>query len=560
MVNRIQQPSRATTSSPGSVTGAVCSVLLALVLVSPLPAGEPPTAGASVTPTSSGVSAATPTPVPCPPHEPAARVPTSALLVFLLAALVILGTAWRAVHSQLHQAALVAVAPALPVVASVAAVALYLVWQTSWLAPAAGIMVALILCCAAALCGARFMTAERCVPTSNGELIHRLTQLEGRLAEAAKTAQDGAALAQAHAQYDAMKKELASDSEVWKGLPWVMGTGYVTLWKRLHRAEEAMIEVLPREVVVGQALKDELRLTDSRIQKNKDLLDKLRRAVVELDPSARFLLTLSADEAKGLRGFLSEGGGTPSAEHHKDARSVLRMIRRAINEYQDDLYGGLVTSRNRTLATAIVTGLAAFFLLAVPMTVGVSRPSIVAAAIFFLVGATVGLLNRLRHESEESTDVLDYGLSAARLWATPLHSGLAAVGGVVLTVLLSSAAAVVPEGSPTPVPTPVRVESLSKIGADSAANVPSRAADSPTPAPAEGRQRSEKGHTHDEKPTGPPPQLAVIFDLGKNTKGILEAALFGLTPGLLFSRLQQQSEKYKSDLKSTEPTQGKAET
>ena len=51
--------------------------------------------------------------------------------------------------------------------------------------------------------------------------------------------------------------------------------------------------------------------------------------------------------------------------------------------------------------------------------------------------------------------------------------------------------------------------------------------------------------------------LEDIFDLRKNLIGLLVAAVFGLTPGLLFDRLQQQSEKYKADLKSSEATQVK---
>jgi len=49
--------------------------------------------------------------------------------------------------------------------------------------------------------------------------------------------------------------------------------------------------------------------------------------------------------------------------------------------------------------------------------------------------------------------------------------------------------------------------------------------------------------------------LEDIFDLHKNIIGLLMAAVFGLTQGLLFERLQQQAEKYKSDLKSSEATQ-----
>jgi hypothetical protein len=56
------------------------------------------------------------------------------------------------------------------------------------------------------------------------------------------------------------------------------------------------------------------------------------------------------------------------------------------------------------------------------------------------------------------------------------------------------------------------------------------------------------------------PPLDNIFDLDKNLIGLLVAAVFGLTPGLLFDRLQQQADKYKADLKSSQATEGTQKT
>jgi hypothetical protein len=58
-----------------------------------------------------------------------------------------------------------------------------------------------------------------------------------------------------------------------------------------------------------------------------------------------------------------------------------------------------------------------------------------------------------------------------------------------------------------------------------------------------------------EKPPQPSaPKLEDIFDFNKNLIGIFVALVFGLAPGLLFDRLQQQADRYKAELKSSQPT------
>ena len=56
---------------------------------------------------------------------------------------------------------------------------------------------------------------------------------------------------------------------------------------------------------------------------------------------------------------------------------------------------------------------------------------------FFLVGAAAGLFLRLRLAAEESQVTDDYGLEAARVFQTPLLSGMAAIIGVVLMASLA---------------------------------------------------------------------------------------------------------------------------
>jgi hypothetical protein len=54
--------------------------------------------------------------------------------------------------------------------------------------------------------------------------------------------------------------------------------------------------------------------------------------------------------------------------------------------------------------------------------------------------------------------------------------------------------------------------------------------------------------------SGTAPAIANVFN-GDNTSLLLVAAVFGLTPDLIIRRLEQQTEKYKADLESTQSTQ-----
>jgi hypothetical protein len=117
---------------------------------------------------------------------------------------------------------------------------------------------------------------------------------------------------------------------------------------------------------------------------------------------------------------------------------------------------------------------------------------VTAAIAFYLVGAVVGLFGELYGTSRRRRGIVeDYGLSIARLLTVPLLAGIAAVGGVLLTRLSGTA-------------------------------------------------------TSDGLPA-----LAQIFSLQKYSFGLVIAAIFGLTPGLLLDRLSQQPEDYKKELAQT---------
>jgi hypothetical protein len=271
------------------------------------------------------------------------------------------------------------------------------------------------------------------------------------------------------------------------GVPWLLGTGYIDAWRRLHAAEEAVLLVEPVPRVVGQALDDELRLDGSTIPQNAALLKRLRLAVTTLDEAAAGYLVEAPQSASG-----SNPANSPDAA---TARTALVHVRRAINDFRDSRREALVRARNRLYATVIFAGLTGCLLLFVAILSGpLPKPSIVAASAFYGVGALVGLVKLLQSASRgASVSQEDYGLGVVRLIHTPLLSGLAAIGGVVLVKLTQG-----------------------------------------------------QGQTF---------SLQETFRLDKNPYGLVAAAFFGLTPSLLLSGLQQRVEQYRTDLSRSDASE-----
>ncbi len=736
-----------------------------------------------------------------------------------------LRSAFSGVLTALHpaanpekRAALIATSILLPAVASVLTVIIVLVEPPArlvWiyrLAPVWGTLGAV----AAWLVLSRWCIgaadSQCAIPSSCGELLPRLDELETQLGgfQPAAGSPHPPCVSTAHDVALMQHKHIREDLKV-KGLPWVLATGYIEAWDRLYRAEEAMIEFVPRSKVLESALYDEARLEGSEIPNRDDLLAKLRKAVLAVDPSAyKYLrstatltpppalaigttallggtvgadyctpvlaiggvppykwaviggaipdalvlntagvlhgtptnaghggLTVQVTDSAGAaaeRYFdllispptqapdvvfstttplplgtvdvkynerLSATGGTPPYKWEKvkgttpegipwsdegvlegtprkegtfpfeanvvdskgkgsqssreftlvikpagtaagvppggtepelNARGVLRDVRHCINEYRNSRWTGLIVARNHLLATFTLTTMVVFALLAIAIMSGARREQIIAAIVFYLMGATVGLCNRLRSESQAESGVQDYGLSAARRITLPLFSGLGAIGGLLFVAYLPFASPVfAPEHGALAIstPSPLRPSAtlkqtyrkpleatggippyswksvsdslpgglkLSSNGVlsgepniagqpsfriqvtDSAGSVASRTftlvvADSsqgsqpqggtqpkgttgqvPSKPPENADDRDIKP-TPDEKVLQRPPSLGDIFDLSTNLIGLFVAAVFGLAPGMLFDRLQQQADRYKADLKSSQPAE-----
>jgi len=437
--------------------------------------------------------------------QAAIAVPIGTAILVGLGALIAL----RATRDQQGavEGVLTTTAPWLPGALAVAIVSLFLLGQPAPYAIGAGLLITAVGWLAIGFLFTQYARVDTAQSRNYAELIDRFTRLQadvGVLAADARVAKfKDEELENAQSAREELRAFVASigaDLGVVKGTTpasgrtWALGTGYIDLWNRLHRAEEALIDLAADPNIIASALHDRLRLDGSSIGHSKELIDRLDAAV------------------KTLR------SANTSAAERVEARRELRNGRRDINTYRDGVWDQMLDSRNQLLTRMIFTGAVADLVLVLALVVGADQTVVLGAAAFYLVGAAIGLFSRLQAESSTKSVVDDYGLADARLMVTPLISGLAAIAGVVLTAKL-----ILP-------------------GSDVLA---------PASVDESGKTRTVASEVRTA------PELSEIFDLDANAGGLVVAAVFGLTPGLLLERLKSEAEKYKSDLKTSTATDGK---
>jgi len=360
----------------------------------------------------------------------------------------------------------------------------------------------------------RYAYVDRANPSEYEKLLQGYETLRARL-DAEGPGAAGAAVAVAQVHLDEVGHALGVlEPHEGPGWRWAAAVGYVGLHERLHRAEEALLALDDPAEIRAEIAFDISRLTGSRIADSRDLVKRLET----------------------MADALKSGG---DAALGADVRAALRRIRRTVNEFRDSRRAGLVRARNNLFGTVLFTAMNAYVLLGIAMIMGAGRPQILAATVFYLVGACVGLFRQLAAAGSADThSEEDYGLATARLIHTPLFSGLAGVGGVVLTLI---ALAVTPRPatpSSTPVGTTPNVETITSTATTQTTTTPTATTSNAT--------ISEDTTTSNEVPS-----LKQIFSL-ENPTAVVIAAIFGLTPGLLMSRLHSNAEKFKVDLRSTE--------
>jgi hypothetical protein len=347
-----------------------------------------------------------------------------------------------------------------------------------------GLVVTAIVWALAAFALRGLAGAERAQLRVYADLRQRAAQLRERLPrEEPAEPRERAAWREARAQLDHVDAELTGTGSA-PALRWALASGYVNVLRALHRAEEALILVESPEAVVGDALHDDLSLQGSTIGNRERLGAVLRAALHRLAPGASQAFVTQPPGAQVNVDNLEES----------QALEALREVRFAINEFRDDRQDGLVRARNRLIWAMLAVAAVTYLLLGLVLLKGVDTKYICAAVAFYLVGAIVGLFNRLRLDAKRSSAIEDYGLSQARLFSTPVISGLAAVVGVFL---IAAAPELV-------------------------------------------------------KTTEASVDLGQVFDLETNPLGLLYAAIFGLAPDSLTSRLQQQAARLERDLQQSE--------
>jgi hypothetical protein len=182
---------------------------------------------------------------------------------------------------------------------------------------------------------------------------------------------------------------------------------------------------------------------------------------------------------------------------------MLREVRRAINDFRDARTEDIIKTRNVLRRTFAFTAVVAYTLLAVAVLVGAPASAVATVTGLFLIAALVGLFSRLNNTKVGTSTVDDFGLEDAQLLAGPLVSGIAGIGGVVLIAAAPVAAAA--------------LSATSTTGGVAASSL----------------------------------DFTAVFDLSKNPLSVVFAAVFGLTPTLFLSRLQDETEQLKKELRSS---------
>ncbi len=392
-----------------------------------------------------------------------------------------------------------------------------------------------------------FATAQRADIRSYGGLRDHISELEADLSikedmwgetepndEEVKRTME-VALKEAIKDCDGVVKLLSQHRS---GISWVLGTDYINAWDMYRRAAEKVFVIMPRAKLIGEMRRDQLAIKNASINNREDLLDDLQQALAVLDPASTTYfrecqfhkncqtveeLRQTVDRHKEALKKLSEAfrqinppvdvkinvDDNSSTKNEADvnteatARNMARQVRRTLNEYRADLWAKLLGTRNQLLVTIALAGIVTYTLLFTSIVV-LNHPSlndppsvandatIWAAVAFYIVGALSGLAGRFHKELGSSIDLVgDHHLSLVRLIAVPLLSGLAGIGGVLLTTMLTAWGA--NDGSP---------------------------------------------------------DLSTIFSVRPGS--LVIAAVFGLTPNLLIQGLQKRAEKYASDLEKSE--------
>ncbi len=349
----------------------------------------------------------------------------------------------------------------------------------------------------------------------------RLAELEG---EQRATIGRKEAVASARELVNHLKKSLGLSDGVadvaWGR--WLYGYGYINAWREVHQVEDVLLAVEPKEVVYATAVTNLDRLAGSSAGKKETRLTAKLAALVDENGTATkaaghedvMTAVLELSEPRIVRIGLSDAAEPDVvARFEEDKNRVLvRESAYRIHRAQNDAWDKIVNLRNRLLLTFTVTVTLTYgMVVLVVLRPGDMTTQLTAAAAFFLTGAAVGVFRELWDTSRLRTGtVFDYGLAQVRLLATPVLSGLAALGGVLVTNVAGSYL--------------IERATTASQGATTT--------------------------------TSTPPTLDQVFSLDKYQMGLIVAAIFGLTPGLFLERLHARQDQYEKQITELVPAKG----
>jgi hypothetical protein len=296
------------------------------------------------------------------------------------------------------------------------------------------------------------------------------------------------------------------------GTEWAFETGYTNAWRIVHRTYEALIGVATVQEVISEVIHDVRSIQNSPLTDSTTLIRKMLQGVKDLAPDALpYFEELRSDKNytdlfdspatnqhnaspwNPWQIFFQKQPSAPPTRSPEIAREAIRQVKHTLNLYQDSLRETLVRLRNHILICIALTGFVTYFLVCSLILWKTSADSISAATIYYMIATITGLFVRFYNESNNKNASEDYGLFFARLMATPLLSGLAGVGGVLVSATVYSLGATKP--------------SLSAFN--------------------------------------------TIFSYPINLDYLIAAAIFGSAPNLIIGTLQQRSQKYSTDLQNS---------
>jgi hypothetical protein len=419
---------------------------------------------------------------------------------------------------RVYAGSLVITSMAIPIFAAAATVCLYIApmlaspfMGSRWYAPFYGFLVTIIAWLGFAAARWRFVTATRANLHVYELLRNRQSELKARLglpdyldnrdkekylyemrkAFAGTDDMD-------HYRLDALRRAYEAYEDLYRNLfhnhssiEWASGAGYVNSWRMVHRIQEALVAVETPQEVINGVLHDIRAIQSSAMTESKALLRRMLQAAKDTSPAAMvYFDEYRAD--KYYADLFEKNAQGQSVLPGEMALEVIRQGKHELNAYQDSLRDSLVRGRTNVYMAIALTGSVTYLLLCIAILWNGTTSAVGTAAAYYMVGAVTGLFVRFYNEANaKDTPADDYGLLLSRLIATPLLSGLAGIGGVVLTAALIN------------------------VGG------------------------------------GRTPGLGAIFNGTVTIDYLLAAAVFGYAPNMIVGSLQQRAQKFSSDLQNS---------